>query len=128
MEIVQVVGLGLVAGAILLVVRQHRPELALLLSLAAGAVIFIAMVSRVMAVVEALQTLGARAGVDGTYMGTVLKIIGIAYLADFGGQVLTDAGERAVATKVEMAGKVLILLLAIPVLMAILDALLGMIG
>ncbi len=128
MEMVQVVGLGLVAGAVLLVVRQHRPELALLLSLAAGAVIFIAMVSRVMAVVEALQTLGARAKVDGAYMSTVLKIMGIAYLADFGGQVLADAGEKAVASKVEMAGKVLILLLAIPVLMAILDALLKLIG
>lgn len=128
MEIVQVVGLGLMAGALLLVVRQHRPELALLLSLAAGVVIFVAMVSRVLAVVEALQNLGSRARVDGAYMGTVLKIIGIAYLADFGGQILGDAGEKALAAKVEMAGKILILLLAIPLLLAILDTLLNLIG
>lgn len=122
------VGLGLVAGSIIVVLRQQRPELALLLSLAAGAVIFFGMLSRILAVVETLQTLGERARVESAYMGTVLKIIGIAYLADFGSQVLADAGEKAVATKVEMAGKVLILILALPVLMTILDTLLQMLA
>lgn len=126
MEIVQVVGLALVAGALLVVVRQQRPEMALLLSLAVGAVIFIAMVGRVMAVVSAFTTLADRSRIDGMYMGTVLKIIGIAYMADFGAQVLSDAGEKAVAAKIEMAGKVVILLLAVPVLVAIMDTLLQM--
>lgn len=120
------VGLALVAGALLVVVRQQRPEMALLLSLAVGAVIFIAMVGRVMAVVSAFTTLADRSRIDGMYMGTVLKIIGIAYMADFGAQVLSDAGEKAVAAKIEMAGKVVILLLAVPVLVAIMDTLLQM--
>ncbi|MCG0239068.1 MAG: stage III sporulation protein AD [Firmicutes bacterium] len=128
MEILQVVGLGLVAGSILLVLRQQRPELAMLLSLAAGAVIFLAMLDRVLAVVETLESLGQRARVETPYLATVLRIIGIAYLADFGSQVLSDAGEKAVAAKVEMAGKVLILILALPVLLAILDTLLQMLA
>ncbi|MFO7172617.1 MAG: stage III sporulation protein AD [Bacillota bacterium] len=128
MEILQVVGLGLVAGSILLVLRQQRPELAMLLSLAAGAVIFLAMLDRILAVVETLETLGERARVETPYLATVLRIVGIAYLADFGSQVLSDAGEKAVAAKVEMAGKVLILILALPVLLAILDTLLQMLA
>lgn len=128
MEIVQVVGMALVAGVLLLVVRQQRPELALLLSVAVGVVIFAAMVGRIMSVIEALRSLGRQAQVDAAYMATVLRIIGIAYMTDFGAQVLADAGEKAVAAKVEMAGKVLILLLGVPVLVAILDTLLKMLA
>lgn len=128
MDIVQVVGLGLVTAAVLLVVRQTRPELALLLSLAGGTVILAAMFGRMVAVIEVLESLTSKANIDALYLGTVLKIIGITYIADFGSQVLADAGEKALSAKVEMAGKVLILLMALPVLMAILDTLLKMLA
>lgn len=121
-------GLALAAGVTLVVLRQQRPELALLLSVATGVILFTLVVGRLMAAVQAMEALSSRARVDVMYLGTVLKVIGIAYLTEFGSQVLTDAGERAVATKVEMAGKVLILLLAVPILVAILDRLLEMVG
>lgn len=121
------VGLALVAGILVVVVRQQRPELALQLAVAAGAVIFFSMVGRIVQVVEVLHTLGARAQIDSLYMGTVLKIIGIAYVTDFGSQILQDAGERAVAAKVELAGKVLIMLMAIPIITAIMENVLKLI-
>ncbi|BDG59874.1 stage III sporulation protein AD [Caldinitratiruptor microaerophilus] len=128
MEMLQVLGLALAAGVVLVVLRQQRPEMALLLSVATGVVLFTLVVGRLLAVIQTLEALGSRARIDVAYLGTVLKIIGIAYLADFGSQVLTDAGERAIAAKVEMAGKVLILLLAVPILVAILERLLDMVG
>lgn len=128
MEMLQVLGLAVAAGVVLVVLRQQRPEMALLLSVATGVVLFTLVVGRLLAVIQTLETLGSRARIDVAYLGTVLKIIGIAYLADFGSQVLTDAGERAIAAKVEMAGKVLILLLAVPILVAILERLLDMVG
>jgi len=54
-------------------------------------------------------------------MSLILKVIGIAYIAEFGAQVCRDAGEGAVAAKVELAGKALVLLLALPIVYAILD-------
>lgn len=128
MEILQVLGLAVAAGVVLVVLRQQRPEMALLLSVATGVVLFTLVVGRLLAVIQTLEALGSRARIDVAYLGTVLKIIGIAYLADFGSQVLTDAGERAIAAKVEMAGKVLIVLLAVPILVAILERLLDMVG
>jgi stage III sporulation protein AD len=127
-EIVKVVGLGLLAGMLINILRQQKPELAMQLSIAAGVMLFFLMVSKVMRVVDVMQTLSARAAIEQAHMETVLKIIGIAYVADFGSQVLQDAGEKAVATKVEMAGKILIMLLAIPVILAILDAVLKLLG
>ncbi|HWI51837.1 MAG TPA: stage III sporulation protein AD [Symbiobacteriaceae bacterium] len=128
MDIAKIVGLGLLAGILINMLKQQKPELAMQLSIAAGVMLFILMVSRVMDVVDVLQTLGSKAKLDQAQMGTVLKIIGIAYVADFGSQVLQDAGEKSVATKVEMAGKVMIMLLAVPVVLAIVDTVMKLLG
>lgn len=124
MDIVKIVGIGLLAGMLISLIRQQKPELAMPLALATGAMIFLLMLSRVMQVVDVFQTLGAKAKLDQVYLNNVLKIIGIAYVADFGSQVLQDAGEKSVANKIELAGKILIMLLAVPILLAIMDAVL----
>jgi stage III sporulation protein AD len=126
-EIVRIVGLGLVSAVLLTVVRKQKPEIAVVLSMVAGVLIVLTVVGRLFQVVAVFQELGDRANLPVPYMGTVLKVIGIAYIADFGAQVLDDAGEKAVASKVEMAGKVLIVVLAVPVVLGILDAVLGLV-
>lgn len=128
MDIVKIVGIGLVAGMLINMLRQQKPELAMQLSIATGAMLFLLMIAQVMQVVDVLQDLGARANIDSAYLGTVLKIIGIAYVADFGSQALQDAGEKSVASKVEMAGKVLIMLLAVPIILAIVESVLKLLG
>jgi len=55
------------------------------------------------------------------YIGLILKIIAIAYIAEFGAQICTDAGESAIASKIELAGKVLILITSMPVLYGLVD-------
>jgi len=127
-EIVKIVGLGLLAGMLISLLRQQKPELAMQLSIAAGVMLFALMMAKVLRVVEVMQTLASRASLEQAHMDTVLKIIGIAYVADFGAQVLQDAGERSVATKVEMAGKIIIMLLAVPIVLAVLDAILNLLG
>ena len=126
MEIVKIVGLGLVAGSLAILLRQQRPVTATLLSLAAGALILFLVLDRVSGIVDVLQDLAIRANVDGLYMCIVLKVIGVAFLAEFGAQVLRDAGESAIAAKVELAGKIIILVLAIPIIAAILETLTSM--
>ncbi len=121
MEILQVVAVGFVATTLLVIIRQQRPELAVLLSIAVGTLIFLFVLGQLATVLRALEELAARAGLDRFYLTTVLKIIGVAYLAEFGAQVCRDAGEGAVAAKVELAGKVLILVLAVPVIVAVLE-------
>jgi len=127
-DIAKIVGIGLLAGILINLLRQHKPELAMQLSIATGVMLFLLMVSRVMHVVDVLQTLGQKARVDQVHLGTVMKIIGIAYVADFGSQVLQDAGEKSVASKVEMAGKILIMMLAVPILLAIVEAVVKVMG
>jgi stage III sporulation protein AD len=122
-HILQIVGFALVAAVLTVVVRRLRPELGLLLSLAAGVVILLLVLPSLLSVFQRLRYLSAAAQVNLRYLDTVLKIVGVAYLTEFGAQICRDAGEGALAAKVELAGKVLILLLSVPILNAILDLL-----
>ncbi|MDI6709683.1 MAG: stage III sporulation protein AD [Bacillota bacterium] len=124
MEIVQYVGFGLIAAVLIVLIRQHKPELALLLSIGAGAVLFLLVLGKVGAVIDVLRDLAARANVNMVYLGVVLKIVGIAYIGDFGAQLCRDAGEGALASKIEFAAKVLILVLAVPIVLAVMESLL----
>lgn len=124
MEIVKIVGLGIVASILLVIIKQQRPELALQLSILVGAVIFTMMIGKISSVITLMQEIGQRANVSTFYMGTILKIVGVAYVAEFGSQICRDAGENAVASKIEFAAKVIVIVLAIPIIASVFDFLL----
>lgn len=124
MNIIQIVIFGLVTTIIVVTVKQQRPDIALLISLAGGTVILIFVVSSLSVVIETISNLFNKSNMDSVYITTILKVIGIAYLADFGAQLCKDAGESAISAKIELGGKILILLLAIPILTALMELIL----
>ncbi|OLN32202.1 stage III sporulation protein AD [Desulfosporosinus metallidurans] len=123
MEIWQIVGLALIVTMISVVLKQIRPEIALQLTILAGASIFILILSKIKVIVDLLQNLADQANISSYYLLIVLKIVGVAYLAEFGAQICRDAGEGALATKIEVAAKVGVILLAIPIIVAITESL-----
>jgi len=122
-EIWQIVGLALIVTVISVVLKQIRPEIALQLSILAGAAIFILIMSKIKVIVDLLQTLADQANISSYYLLIVLKIVGVAYLAEFGAQICRDAGEGALATKIEIAAKVGVIALSIPIIVAITESL-----
>lgn len=127
MGILQIVGFALVAAVLAVALRRDKPEVAVLVGVAAGTIIFLAVISRIGAVMEVFNGIASRTGLNLIYLNTILKIVGVAYIADFGAQVCRDAGEGALAVKVEFAAKVLILVLALPIIVGLLDLLLKMV-
>ena len=121
MEIVQFVGIGLVSTVIIIILRRQKPEIAVLAGTAAGALIFLLIAAKLSAVVDMLEEYAARADIRPMYFTSVLKITGIAYISEFGAEICRDAGEGAIASKIEMAGKVIIIALAIPVITSLID-------
>lgn len=122
MEIWQIVGLALIVTVFTVVLKQFRPEIALQLSILAGTSIFILILSKVKVIVELLQTLADQANISSYYLLIILKIVGVAYLAEFGAQICRDAGEGALAGKIELAAKVGVIILAIPIIVAITES------
>lgn len=124
MEIVKVVAFALIALLIVLLFKNRRDDITVQISVAAGILIFLFMISKVTAVIQFLQQLAVKANIDVVYLTTVFKILGIAYLASFCSEICKDAGQSSIASKVEFAGKIFILVLAIPILMAVLQSIL----
>lgn len=124
MEIVKIVAFALVALLVTMMVKNNRPYIATSISIVAGIVIFIFMISRLTIIVNFLQSLSNKANIDIVYLDTVFKILGIAYLTSFCSEICKDAGESSIASKVEFSGKILILTLAIPILMAVMQTIL----
>ena len=124
----RLVGVGLTATVLLVVLGQFQQRsVALVVRVAAAVVLLLAILVPLAQVVAALGRIAALAHVRGLYLALLLKVLGIAYLATLGAEVARDAGEGALAGKVELAGKVLILVLAVPVLTAIAQLLFKMI-
>lgn len=126
MEILQIVGLGLIGTLLILVVKGKTPEIAFLLSILVGAFILLFLIDKISAVLGILGRLAEETHVNPVFLTTILKIVGIAYIAEFGAQVVRDAGEDSIASKIELAGKILILVLAIPIIQSILQTVLQM--
>ncbi|MBU3180148.1 stage III sporulation protein AD [Clostridium psychrophilum] len=124
MEIIKVVAFAFIALFIVLIFKGRRDDLAIQVSIVAGILIFLFMVNKLTIIMTFLQTLANKANIDVIYLNTVLKILGIAYLASFSSEICRDAGENSIAGKVEFAGKILILALAIPILMSVLQSIL----
>lgn len=127
MEIAQVVGFGVIAAVIIIFIRQSRPDIAQLLSIAVGVVIVIYLLGYLNLIVDIITDLALEAEINTVFLRTLLRVIGVAYIAEFGAQVCRDAGEGSIAMKIELAGKLIILVMAIPILVAVLEGIVNFI-
>jgi len=123
-EIAQIVGIALVTAIMLLILRQEKPVMAVILSIVFSVVLFLFMIDKLASIIEVMTELTRRAGINYFFLSTLLKILGVAYLGEFTASICNDAGEQAVAKKVEFAAKIIIAVLALPILVAILESLL----
>lgn len=121
------VGTGLVAAFLALIIKEQKPNLAFLLTVFAGCVIFLYMIDQIYLIIQTVKRIALHANVNIMYLETILKIIGIAYIAEFASQITKDAGQGAIASKIELGGKIFILAMAIPILTVLIEMVLKMI-
>lgn len=126
MEIMQVIGLGIAAALILGLLRKERPELGAMAALVAAVSIFLMVLPSLKSVVTVFADLSREAGLAPVYFAVIMKVLAISYIADFGAALCRDAGEELLASRVEMAGKVLIMVASFPVVKAVLDIIKGL--
>jgi len=124
MEIIAWVGFGVATALLALILRQHRPEMAMLLSIAAGLVLFATVVSKLGGIIQVMRGMADTALIPAGVLGLLLRVVGISYLTEFGAQLCRDAGEGSIAAKVEMGGRILVLILSVPVLLALMQMML----
>lgn len=126
MSALQIAGFAVCAAALALVMRRLRPEAAPVLAIAAGALTAMMVLPRLGEIIDGVMALSAEGGVQEAYMGQLLKVGGISLLMEFASQTCRDANEDGLALKVEMAGRVMLIALALPVMRTLLSQILSL--
>lgn len=122
MQIFRILGIAILGATLAVMLKPLRPELAVLVAIATGVIVLMHAVIELTGLLDTLRALAGEYGVDTGYIGTLLKILGVAYAAQFGAQICADAGESAIAGKVELFGRILILAAAAPAVLTALGS------
>ena len=126
MEIVRIAVIGIMAGVLVVTVKQKQPELGMQISIIAGLIIFIFVLDYLITAVDYLKEIVNRYDIPFESITIILKIIGIAYICEFAVQILKDTGESALASKVELAGRVFIIVLSLPIISSFMTMVIGL--
>ena len=119
MDIVKIIALSLAGVMLAAVLRQHSPEYGIYAALAVGILILLYISGYLQEAIRFLTSMAERTGLGA-------RSIGIAYLTEFSAQLCKDAGYGAIAMKVELAGKLMILVTALPVFQSLVDLILSL--
>lgn len=121
MDIFKIIGVGLAGGILSVTIKQYKKEYAVLVGLVTVTAILFLTADTLLDVVGQISLLTEKSGVDARYFTAVIKVTGVAYITQFGAEILRDGGEGAVALKVELAGKIFILGLTMPIITEFLE-------
>ena len=120
-EIIKIIGIGLTALVIIIILKQYKPEYALYVSIIAGILILFLAMEKISGIVNLLQSISDKTYINKTFLSILLKITGIAFITEFAVSICSDAGEKAIASKIEIGSKVIIVTMSIPIITSLLE-------
>mgnify|MGYP005758217281 FL=1 len=121
MDVIKIIGIGLISLIIIIIVRQYKPEFTLYISLLAGALILLFIMDKIGGIIDLLTTLSNKTAINNEFLTLLIKITGIAFLTEFAVSICKDSGESAIASKIDMGGKVIIVSMSIPIISSLLE-------
>ena len=120
-EIIKIIGIGLIALVIVIILKQYRPEYAIYISIISGVLILFMAMEKLSGIINLLQSISNKTHINKEFLGILLKITGIAIITEFATSICVDSGEKAIATKIEIGSKVIIIAMSIPIISSLLE-------
>ncbi len=124
MEVIRIIGIGLIALIIIILLKQYKPEFAIYISLLTGALIILLLVDQLTGIVNLIQSIAGKANINSQFLALLIKITGIAFLSEFAVSICRDSGEGAIASKIELGSKIIIISMSIPIISSLLEIIL----
>lgn len=121
MDIIKIIGIAFIAVIIIVILKQYRPEFAIYASILAGVLILSLASDTLSGIIDMIQNISSKTNINNDFLIILIKITGIAILTEFAVSICKDAGESAIASKVDVGGKILIISLSIPIINALID-------
>lgn len=121
MEIIKISVIGLVSLILILVLKQYKPEFAMYISIIAGILILLLIFDKLTGIIDLIRTIANKSNINNQFISILIKITGIAFLSEFAVSICKDSGESAVASKIEIGTKIIIISMSIPIITSLLE-------
>ena len=124
MEIIKIIGIALIALIIIIMLKQYRPEYAIFISILTGILILFLVMDRLTGIINLIESIQDKFSINTQFIALLIKITGIAFLSEFAVSVCKDSGEAAIASKIEIGSKIIIISMSIPIISSLLEIIL----
>ena len=128
MELFQLIGIAFVTAVTALLLKSARPELSFAVTVAGCIILLLMILDLVKDSLSVFHDIAQNTGIDATLIKILLKMIGVGYLVEFSAGLLNDFGQNSLADKLIFAGKIVVLILAVPILESVLSLIGSLIG
>lgn len=126
MEIFKIIGIGIITVFAYIIIKQFKPEFAIMVGLTGSIILLFSISDTVISIINNFTSLVNKTGVSPELFSLILKIIGIGYLTEFAANLCVDSGCTSIADKILLAGKVLIMIVALPIISSLIDVIVGL--
>lgn len=121
MDIVKIIGIGLISLIIIIILKQYKPEFTVYVSIIAGILIIALTIGKIAGIIDILKNLANKTTINNQFLVLLIKITGIAILTEYTVSICKDSGESAIASKVDFGGKIVIMSMSIPIISSLLE-------
>ena len=115
-EIIRITAVGIIGTMLAVTLKEQKKEYALLVGIATGILILYMLMDSILKIRNLFEKAVNEAGLNSVYMVILIKVIVIAYICEFAVRFSEDAGEKAFGAKIELAGRILILAVSLPII------------
>lgn len=125
MDIFKITAFAVCGAVLALVLKEYKPSIAVCLGIICSLLLFFEVLSQINYIFVSVNTIASGLSVNREYMETIIKIIGVSSVSRFGTEICRDAGQNAIAANLELAGKIIIVVLSLPLLISVINLILG---
>ena len=126
--VAKLTGIAFVGAVSAVFLREKAPQFSMMIALITGIVIFTLIAGELTSILKTMTDYMNASGLESDSVSAVLRISGIGIGAEYFCNVIADAGETAIAKKMEFAAKVVILMLLLPLIGKVVDTVWSLFG
>lgn len=127
MDYIKIMGIGILGVMFIVIIKEYKPEFAIYISIACTVLILSIVFDKLKTIIDFIQGLTSKSKIDNEMIKIILKITGISLLIEFAVSLCKDCNVNAIANKIDLAGKAIIISMSIPIISKTLESLINII-
>lgn len=128
MDMLKIAVIGIAGVLLALFLKDTKPGYAVYIAIGTGVIVFFYTITKLEIILDGIYTIRSYLNLNVVYLKSLVKIIGITYLAEFSAGICRDAGFGSVAGQIEVFGKLAVLAFGMPIITALAETIHGFFG